>query len=272
MSENNKNIGEITEILSRWNNSDEDSLHELFPKVYEKLRTLAKRSRRDIGRIKPDETYSTESLVNEIYIELRKERKDKPLNFASRGKFYAFCILCMKTTLHDYYLRKSSKKNEVQINDEAGDSAETPTAAESAIAKQISFLSLETYKAFSDSLELSIMVNEVLSKLADAFPLEVEVIILRYWLDKTIKEIAEELNISEATVKTLDIKGRALIKFELDNKIKPILKKAAVITNTTLRKEYLKTACDKDKHLLKYVTFILEKESELLLKKRAQQE
>jgi RNA polymerase sigma factor (TIGR02999 family) len=244
MSQSNQEVGEITEILSRWNQAKEESLDEVFPKVYENLRQLAKRARRRIGRTDPDDTLCTLELVNEMYIKLRESES---LDFKNRGRFYAFCILAMQRTLRDYYMRKNSKKKELRLEPEI----------EKNFEDTINFSLIKISDSSLYSPELVILCEEILTKLAEKHPRKVEVIFLKYWLEETDKEIAEHLNISEKTVRRDFGLGEVLIKYEIDNKMKPILNEAADITDTTLRDEYLRNACGENNSLLKHIETLL---------------
>ena len=245
MSNIEQEIGEITEILSKWNQAKEETLDEVFPKVYENLKRLAKKARKDYGRTDPDDTYCTTGLVNELYLELRDS---KSLEFKNRGKFYALCLLAMRRMLRDYYLRKSSKKNEMRL------SIEIENRVENII--DLSPIRISS-TATCTPLELTILFDDVLTKLAEKHPRKVEVIFLKYWMGETDEEIAKHLNLSVATVRRDCNFGEVLIEIEMDNKMKAILNEASDITDTTLRKKYLEEVCGNNKGLLKQLEMML---------------
>jgi RNA polymerase sigma factor (TIGR02999 family) len=242
MSQSTEETGEITEILSRWNQAKDESLDEVFPQVYETLKRLARKARRLMGRTDPEETLCTGSLVNEMYLKLRQSG---PLEFKSRGHFYAFCRLAMQRTLRDYYVRKSAKRNEVRLGGEAaaavfevvGDFA--PTRISGA--------------AFYTPLEVQLLCHEVLIRLAEKHPRKAEVMWSKYVLGETEQEVARQLGISEATVRRDCSLGEVLIKAELDNKVKLILKEASEIPDAEARGEYLRAACGENRGLLRHL-------------------
>jgi RNA polymerase sigma factor (sigma-70 family) len=247
----NREIGEITEILTKWNEAKVEALDEVFPKVYGNLKNLAKKARKTIGRTDPDDTYNTLGLVNEIYLKLRK---DNSVGFISRRRFYAYCLLMMGNLLRDYYFKKFSKQRETRLLDNLqtnqGD-------LDSEIDNLINLSAFSDYENEYSSIELAILFDIVLKKLEKKYPIEVEVIFLKYWLDKTDKEIADELNIKQNKVKDFERRGRISIRRMLDSNIDPIIRQASDITGTTLRNNYLAEVCGKDKDLLKDLEIIL---------------
>lgn len=245
MTELNQEIGEITEILSKWNEAKEESLDKVFPKVYENLKQLAKKARRSTGLSSSDETLCTTGLVSEMYFKLRKS---KSLSFNSRGQFYALCLVAMRRILHDYYFRKISNNKKVSESEMA--EGEFENIINLSVLKNSGNL-------FGNSLELAIVFDEILTKLAEQHPRKVEVVILKYWLDETDKDIARYLDTSEATVRGDLTRAAALIRYEIDAKMKLILHEAVDITDTTLRTQYLKEASGENKGLLRHLEIML---------------
>ena len=221
-------IGEITQILSKWNEAKEESLDEVFPIVYKEFRRLAKTARRRTGRINSDETLCTTSLVNEMYVKLRKS---EVLSFENSGRFYALCLLSMQNLLRDYYYKKSSKKHEVSFPDE-----------------------LFEDNLFYDSIESKIHFDELLAKLSEQHPKKVEMLRLKYEYGETNEEIAREFNISASKVRRDISNAEFALKRE---QAKSIAEKAADLTNTTLRVEYLEKASRGNQDLLKLLEIML---------------
>ena len=241
MSSIKEEVGEITEILSKWSYAKEETLDEVFPQVYETLKRLARNARRVMGRTDPEETLCTGSLVNEMYLKLRKSES---LDFKSRGHFYAFCRLAMQRTLRDYYMRKSAKRMEIRPAFESGAGCEG----------SYDFAPLRIAGAsFYTPLEVQLLCHEVLTKLVEKHPRKVEVIWLKHVLGETDREIARQLGLSEATVRRDSSIGEVLIKSELNNKVKLILREAAALTDTALRDAYLKEVCGENKGLLNHM-------------------
>lgn len=245
----NQGVGEITEILTRWNDAKEESLDEVFPRVYENLKQQARRARRKIGRTNPDETLSTTVLVDEMYIKLRKT---SALTFDNSLQFYALCRVSMQNLLHDYYFRKSAKKHEVSFVDDS----------EAAIDKLIDLADIKGSMDLSyNSLDLAISFDKALTRLAAKHPRKVEIVVLKYWLGETDKEIAAHFNIGEASVRQDLMIARSLIRYEIDHKMRSILARAVDITQTTVRNNYLQNAAGDNPGFLKQlVTTLKEKQ------------
>lgn len=246
MSEIERALGEITEILAKWNQAKEETLDEVFPKVYENLKRLAKKARRDYGRTDPDDTLCTTGLVNELYLQLRNS---KSLEFKNRGKFFALCLVAMRRMLRDYYARKISKTKEVRF------SPELERKVEDLI--NLSPIRVSGTSSSYTPLELAILFDDILTKLAEKHPRKVEVIFLKYWLGETDEEIAEHLRTSIATVRRDCNFGEVLIEIEIDNKLKSILNEATDITDIALRGVYLENTCGENKGLLKHLETML---------------
>lgn len=245
--QNDQEIGEITEILSKWDEAKEESLDVIFPKVYSKLKQQARKARRRIGRVNPDETLSATSLANEMYVKLLKKPN---LTFESREQFYVFCRVSMQRLLHDYYFRKSAKKHEVVCIDEP----------EAEIENLIDLSAIKGSLNSVNSLDLSIAFDEALTKLEPKHPRKVEVVILKYWLDETDQEIADHLNITKSTVRRDLAMAMPLIRNVIDNKMKSAVDEAAEITQTTVRNDYLKKVAGDDKSFFNQLVIMLKEQ------------
>ena len=244
----NQEIGEVTQILAKWNDAKEESLDEVFPRVYENLKRLAKNARKKIGRTNPDETLSTTVLVNEMYFKLRKS---STLSFGSSSQFYALCRVSMQNLLHDYYFRKSAKKHEIPFADDS----------EAAIENLIDLSRIRgSVDPSHNSLDLAIAFDQALTKLAINHPMKVEMVILKYWLDETDREIAAHFNIGETSVRRILIKSMAFIRHEIDINMKRILAEAAELTQTTVRNDYLQEKAGKNTGFLKQLVISLKEQ------------
>lgn len=210
MSRTKIEIGEITEILSQWNNAKEESLDNVFPRVYETLKRLAKKARRDLGRSAPEETLSTTALVNEMYFQLRESES---LNFKSRGHFYALCLVTMRRMLRDYYVRRISKARSVAL------ATDFETAIQDLV--NLPFLSGPQSSRYS-SLELMIIVDELLVWLEDKHPRKAEALCLKYFLGATESEVALCLGTAERTVRRDCSLGETLLRNKLETSSHPL--------------------------------------------------
>lgn len=82
-------------------------------------------------------------------------------------------------------------------------------------------------------------------------------IVLKFWLGYTNKEIAKELSISKQDVEDYLMNGLALIREILDSEIEPVINAAIDITNTASRSDFLRKHCLEDKDLLRDLEIIL---------------
>lgn len=231
--QNERETGEITEILSKWKEAKEESLDIVFPKVYSQLKQHARKARRKIGRVNPGETLSTTALVNDVYLKLLKNPN---LTFESRAHFYVFCRVSMQHLLHDYYLRKSSKIREVAFVDESGESK--------SVEDLVDLSAVKDFSSSYNSLELSIVFDEALTKLQKEHPRKVEVVILKYWLDETEQEIAEHLNMSKSSVRRDLAMALALIRKLIDSNMKSGADQEFDLKHPTLRSIHLEEAAN----------------------------
>lgn len=248
--EDNKELGEITQILSKWNEAKIESLDEIFPKVYDNLRNLAKKARQTLGLVNSDDTYNTFSLVNQTYLKLRES---KAVGFDNRRRFYAFCLLLMKHFLIDYYRKKKAKQNEQPLTDEIISVMEEKSTL--AVNDCINLSFLGGYSGVLTKLELRILIENLLIRLEKTHPIEAEVIFLKYVLDLSTKEVAHQLGLKPSDVRDKETTGRALIRRML-TEIDPIVAQASDLT-TNSRNSYLTEICGKDKNLLRDLEIIL---------------
>jgi RNA polymerase sigma factor (sigma-70 family) len=199
---------EISEILTRWKEARPDVLSGVFQANYKGLKNLAKKARKNLHRSDQGDTYNTTALVHEMYPRLMK---GSAAGFESSRKFYQYFLQGMEFLLKDHYHKKSSKKNETQLSDEL------QVMLESGQGKQKSpFSNSEGDLQTCKKLELIIYIGEIIKSLESHNPIEMHVIKLKYWFDKTDNEIAEELDISPSKARTFLRIGKTLIRLELD--------------------------------------------------------
>lgn len=239
MSDFEHELGEITEILSGWNEAPEESLDKVFPKVYDTLKQKAKKARRLLGRTDPEDTLGTTELVNDLFIKLRR---GESFAFNGRQDFYALCLTIMRRTLRDYYYKKKAKKVEVRL----------PPDSESLLEGLGSFGASDL-----NDFERAILFDEVLTRLGRKHPRKVEVLVSKYWLGETDEEIARHLGLSEGSVRRDCKKGEALVRLELDATTRGLFDDAAHIPDAVSRQQYLDQACGNNKHLLKHLEILL---------------
>lgn len=150
-----------------------DLLDGLVPLLYTELRSIAHRQLRNE---RPDHTLSTTALVHEAYLKLAKLDR---LEWKNRAHFCAEAARAMRRILVDYAVRRSAQKR-------GGDRTRVEMREEFAMTEQEAGQVVE--------------LDEVLTAFADEWPRQARVVECRFFAGMTIPEIAEALDVSEATV------------------------------------------------------------------------
>jgi RNA polymerase sigma factor (TIGR02999 family) len=98
--------GQVTELLHRWMQGDEEALRALVPLVYKELRRLAHYHLRSE---RPDHTLQSTALVHEVYLRLVG---GQPVELPNRARFIAVASRLMRQILVDYARgRRASKRD-----------------------------------------------------------------------------------------------------------------------------------------------------------------
>lgn len=95
---------EITRLVSRWSEGEEEAFDRLIELVYDDLRQMAHRHLARVGR---DEILDTTVLVHEAYVKLAGLD-----SWSRRGKaqFFAFCSKAMRRILIDFARKRHAEK------------------------------------------------------------------------------------------------------------------------------------------------------------------
>jgi len=166
--------GEVTRLLSDWNNGDATALDRLVTLVHEELRRMAhQRLRRErIGH-----TVQTGTLVQEVYLRLIEANDVECQN---REEFFRIAAQLMRHVLVDFARKRHAVKrggSRIQV-------------------------SLEDAKAFTPALDPDLIaIHEALDDLARYDKELVQVVELLYFVGYTTEETAKILGVSTDTVK-----------------------------------------------------------------------
>ena len=179
---------EITDLLLAWERGDHSALEKLIPLVEAELRRIAKGYMR---HEKPGHILQTTALVNEAYVKLIAQDR---VHWKNRSHFFAIAAQCMRRVLMDYAKNRLRAKR-------GGDRQQI----------QLSDAVLISDAQSEELLEL----DEALQKLAIEDNRKVKVVELRYFCGFDMKETAEFLNVSEATVARDWRLARAWLRREL---------------------------------------------------------
>lgn len=100
-----KNSHDVTELLRKWSDGDQEALAALTPVVYDELRRIA---RRYMARERGDHTLQTTALVNEAYVRLIDWQNAK---FDNRAHFFGVSAQLMRRILVDFARKRPRQKD-----------------------------------------------------------------------------------------------------------------------------------------------------------------
>jgi RNA polymerase sigma factor (TIGR02999 family) len=166
---------QITELLVNWANGDQSALDTLMPVVYAELHRLAHHY---MKRERPGHTIQTSALVNEAYLKLIDQRKTR---WQNRTQFFAISAQLMRRILVDHARSHGYVKR--------GGGARKVSLGEVADLSQIGANDV-------------VVLDEGLALLAEIDPRQSQIVELRFFAGLTIKETAEVMDLSPATIKT----------------------------------------------------------------------
>ena len=165
---------DVTRLLARWKDGDEDALQQLVPIVHEELRRLA---RRQMAGERPGHTLQPTALVNEAYLRLVNL---KQMQWQDRAHFFAMGARLMRRILVDFARSRGYQKR-------------------GAGAQQVSFT--EALDVAGGQPTDVVALNDALEALADVDERKSRVVELRFFGGLSVEETAEVLNVSRETVK-----------------------------------------------------------------------
>jgi len=168
-------MGDVTELLDRWNAGDGSALKELIGVVHAELRKLAGSLMR---QERPDHTLQPTDLVHEAYIRLTGLRE---MSLEGRRHFYGAAAETMRRILIDHARNRSRQKR----------------GGADAVKVSLDRL-LETPIDLRLDFE---RLDDALTELASVALDKARVVELRYFAGLSIQETADVMSISPATVK-----------------------------------------------------------------------
>lgn len=184
----NKDMGDATQLLADAGGGDPKAADKLLDLVYEELRRLATSK---MAREAPGQTLQPTALVHEAWLRLVGTKNP---NFENRAHFFAAAAEAMRRILIDRARRKLTVRH--------GGGCERVDVDEQDLALPA-----------ADQQMLA--MNEALDNLAKEYPLQANVVKLRYFAGMTNEETAEVLNISVTSAKRYWTFARAWIFNEI---------------------------------------------------------
>jgi RNA polymerase sigma factor (TIGR02999 family) len=165
---------EVTRLLRKWRQGDDDALAKLMPIVCDELRIMARRylSHEDRGH-----TLQPTALVNEVYLRLHGRQK---VTWQNRAHFFGFAAQTMRRVLVDHARGNQAQKR--------GDGIR-PLPLDQALMRST-----------ERNVDL-VALNDALEDLARIDPRQARIVELKYFVGLKIDEIGKVLEISPVTVK-----------------------------------------------------------------------
>ena len=178
----------ITQLLERWSNGEEKARDELMPLVYNELHKLATAYLR---RERRQHTLQPTALVNELFLKFSEQHS---MSWENRGQFFGVAAQLMRRILVDYARAHYAEKR-------GGDRF---------------CVSLRNIRAFGAEPDADLLdLHDVLNELAEIDPVQARIVELRFFGGLTIRETAEVMKISHATVEREWQMAKAYLKREL---------------------------------------------------------
>ena len=169
-------LAEITVLLQEWGKGEDHALNQILPMVYSELHAQARRIFSDEGG---ENLLQATALVNEAYLRLAQGSK---IHFESRAHFFALASRMMRRILVEQARKRHAQKRGsgllVSLDDR-----------ETGLAKS------------SMDAETVLSLDKALSSLEKTSPRTARVLELKIFGEMEIREIAEILELSPATIK-----------------------------------------------------------------------
>jgi|SRR6185295_16423526 len=178
----------ITQLLERWSNGEENARDELVPLVYGELHRLATTYLR---RERREHTLQPTALVNELFLKFSEQNS---MSWQNRAQFFGVAAQLMRRILVDYARAHHAEKR-------GGDRY---------------CVSLRNIRAFGAEPDADLLaLHDALNGLGDIDPVQARIVELRFFGGLTIKETAEVMRTSHATVEREWKMAKAYLKREL---------------------------------------------------------
>lgn len=164
---------DVTDLLRAWSGGDAEALDRLVPLVTAELRRLA---RSYLGRQPPGHTLQPTALVNELYLRLIGRQNDR---WPDRRHFFGFAAKTMRNILVDHARAQRAAKR----------GSGTPKIALD-----------EQLDGKGEQVVDLIALDEALTGLAALDARQSRIVELRAFAGLSLKETADCLEVSEATI------------------------------------------------------------------------
>ena len=181
--------GEVTSLLEKVRQGNEDAANQLVPLVYDELRRMAGAY---MNRERSNHSMQATELVHEAYMRLVGPTPAQPQN---RAHFFAIAAHSMRQVLLDHARRRGAGKrggpNAIRVDVE------------------------DKFLVCDDSLDEVLAIDEALQKLALIDPTQSRLIELRFFAGLSVEEAGEVMGVSESTIKREWRLAKAWLNHEL---------------------------------------------------------
>lgn len=165
---------DVTQLLLKWSNGNQDAFSELLPLVYKELQKIAHRY---LNRERSSNTLQTTALVHEAYLKLIDQNR---VQWQNRAHFFGIAAQAMRRILVDNARQRLANKRGKGVEKVALDEGLVDVSDERA-----------------GNL---VNLDEALSRLAEIDSQKSQIVELRYFGGLSIEETAEVLGVSVATI------------------------------------------------------------------------
>ncbi len=177
-------VGEITQLLTGWDNNRAETCEKLIPAVYAELRRTAAALMRNE---RAEHTLQPTALINEVY--LRMVQQDVT-GWKDRAHFFGIAARLMRQVLVEHARRRSRLKRNGGV-------------------KAVFQEEIAVHPA---SLELVLDLDDALTRMAEWDPRKLEIVELHYFGGLKAEEICEALDLKLPTVRRDLLLGRAWLR------------------------------------------------------------
>ena len=178
----------ITQLLERWSSGEDSARDELMSLVYDELHRLAVSYLR---RERREHTLQPTALVNELFLKFSEQHR---MSWQNRAQFFAVAARLMRRILVDYARAHYASKR-------GGDRF---------------CVSLRNIAAFGAQPDADLLaLHDILNELEELDPNQAQIVELRFFGGLTIRETAEVMQTSHATVEREWKVAKAYLKREL---------------------------------------------------------
>ena len=165
---------EVTSLLRDWSSGDAEAEGRVFSLVYDELRQLAASY---LNRERGGHTLQPTALVHEAYLRLVDSRQN--ISWQNRSHFYGIAARIMRRILVQHARARAAIKR-------------------GGLEQHVSLEDTEI--AFEESAAGLVALDGALERLAQDYPRQSEVVVLKFFGGMEAREIAAMLQVSEKTV------------------------------------------------------------------------